>query len=581
VDATGLVVTVFGESGGVEATFDFNGLPAPRELLVACAAGFARLAGPDHPWRAASTCDNGFKAIREFLRHTAASSIPPKTVADLTPAVWAAWRLSRPNTVWGHACSIKTRQWLPEVPGLPAETASACRRRIPQQPPPAEAAYSRQEYDQIKRIAAWTFRTALARIRSNREHLSRWQAGQFPPGSSDFLLGEALDALLRTGDVPRIDANGRTNIDDRYLDVLGGRSAEQIWGRLFLTMPEAYALAVLLVCEQGYNRAVLDEMTVPSTSPGAGDEALDIYRVEIHKRRRPARLRRTSNNLVDDGPGSAGRLMREAIEATEAAREALRQRGEPTDLLLVSRRGSSTRSFGMFHLGAPNQATMRNWVTQAGLVGPDPAHPVWVNLRRLRRTVQVLIRKQPTQNTEQTHESAYVLRDPATREEAEQVAVQGLTDATEHARTLFRMRNLLAAGPDELIDFIDDPEKVRALVDGVLDTGTGACLDFHDSPFTATGQPCAASFLSCLGCRNAVATRRHLPRLAYLHQALDGLRGTLDPIVWDQDWRAHFLRLTVLLQENTSIVERAAAVRGISDADRALVDRLLHGEYAA
>ena len=45
IDETGLVVTVFGESGGVEATFDFGALPGPPELLVACAAGFARLAG--------------------------------------------------------------------------------------------------------------------------------------------------------------------------------------------------------------------------------------------------------------------------------------------------------------------------------------------------------------------------------------------------------------------------------------------------------------------------------------------------------------------------------------------------------
>ena len=144
-----------------------------------------------------------------------------------------------------------------------------------------------------------------------------------------------------------------------------------------------------------------------------------------------------------------------------------------------------------------------------------------------------------------------------------------------------RMRNLLAAGPDDLTDYIDDPDTVRALIDGSLDTATGACLDLHDSPFTGSGRPCAASFLSCLACRNAVATRRHLPRLAYLHQALGGLRCTLDPVVWDQDWRPHFQRLTALLEENTSIPERAAAARGIGDADRELIDRLLRGEYAA
>jgi len=45
-------------------------------------------------------------------------------------------------------------------------------------------------------------------------------------------------------------------------------------------------------------------------------------------------------------------------------------------------------------------------------------------------------------------------------------------------------------------------------------------------------------------CRNAVATRQYLPRLAWLHRALDELRGTLDAAVWQQNWRVHFLRLT-------------------------------------
>ena len=48
-----------------------------------------------------------------------------------------------------------------------------------------------------------------------------------------------------------------------------------------------------------------------------------------------------------------------------------------------------------------------------------------VSLRRLRRTVQVLIRREPAQNSQQVHESAYVLRDPATLPEAEQVTARG------------------------------------------------------------------------------------------------------------------------------------------------------------
>jgi hypothetical protein len=77
-----------------------------------------------------------------------------------------------------------------------------------------------------------------------------------------------------------------------------------------------------------------------------------------------------------------------------------------------------------------------------------------------------------------------------------------------------------------------------------------------------------------------VATRRHLPRLAYLHHELDRLRTAADPAVWDQDWRVHFGRLWALLEHNTTTAERAAAARGISDADRHLIDRLLAGEYA-
>jgi hypothetical protein len=84
------VVTVAGESGGSEAVFDFSALPGPPALLAACAAGFARMAGPDHPWRAAATCDHGYKAIREFLRWAAALDPPPQHRGSRR--VWAPTR---------------------------------------------------------------------------------------------------------------------------------------------------------------------------------------------------------------------------------------------------------------------------------------------------------------------------------------------------------------------------------------------------------------------------------------------------------------------------------------------------------
>ena len=87
-------------------------------------------------------------------------------------------------------------------------------------------------------------------------------------------------------------------------------------------------------------RSVLDGMTVPDDMPGAGEDGLDIYRVPVLKRRRPPRTRHTSANLVDDGPDTSGRLIRQAIEATEPARITLAALGEPTARLLASRRAS-------------------------------------------------------------------------------------------------------------------------------------------------------------------------------------------------------------------------------------------------
>jgi hypothetical protein len=478
LDPAALTVTVPGESGGVEAVFDFSVLPGPRPLLAACAAGFARLAGPDQPWRAAATCTNGYKAIREFLRHAATLDPPPDAPDDITPAVWAGWRLSRPATTHGRGCLLITRQWLPQIPSIPAATAAAAARRIPAGPAPAEAAYTREEFEQIKAAA---FRTALTRIRASREHLRRWHDGEFPrpglreqyrqtrPGSADYLTGEALDTMLRTGDVPLTAAGDRAVIA-RHAKALGGVSPPHTWARLFLTMPEAAALAVLLVCDQGWNRSVLDAMTVPDDMPGAGEDGLDIYRVPVLKRRRPPRARHTSANLVDAGPDTSGRLIRQAIEATEPARLTLAALGEPAGQLLVSRRATPAGKT-MFCLGVPPSDSLRRWAASAGLAGDGgPGH---VSLRRLRRTVQVLIRREPAQNTTQTHEQVYLLRDPATRPEAEQVTAQGLTDAVGHAREVMQMRMLLDAAADRLTDYTGTPQQAQALADGTLDTATG------------------------------------------------------------------------------------------------------------
>ncbi|MDT2006895.1 hypothetical protein FXW78_54630 [Rhodococcus opacus] len=572
LDPTGLIVTVFGESSGVEGTFDFTTLPGSIELRRAFAAALDRKSGPSGTWRSGETCRNGYWALRAFLEYLGTRDDAPSSTAEISPAIWAAWRLSLPNNHTARNRLALLRTVLPLVQGLPADTLTAIDRRIPQSPHPTEIAYSYDRFEQIRSQAAATFNTALVRIRGNREHLRRWYAGEYASGSTDWVIGEALDAILRTGDVPRY--GGRADVLHRHAHVLGGRGADKTWARLFLTGPEAFALAVLLVASEGWNRSVLHRMHVPGHDPAVGDDEFDIQLVEIHKRRRPVRLRYTSNNLVDTGPDSPGRLMRHAIEATELARQTLELLGRPTGQLLVSRRTGTPDD--PFCLGIPGPSVVARWSIDAGLSTPKGT-PLRVSLRRIRRTVQVLIRKQPAQNTEETHDSVYMLRDPASRAEAQQTIAQGLTDALDHAHTVVKMRIMLGDNANELIELSDDPDLARAIQRGDMDTATTACADFFDSPFTdEPGQPCTASFLWCLRCENAIVTRRHLPRLVYLHRGLNELRGTVDQAVWDQDWREHFHRLHLLLAEHTTTTEQAVALRAISDTDRTLIDRLLH-----
>jgi hypothetical protein len=368
----------------------------------------------------------------------------------ITPAMWSQWCLSLPDRRAARNRLRQVRVLLAEVKGLRADTLGAVRRRVPTGSRPAEAAYSYQEYTRIRADAAAVFNTALVRIRANLEHLRRWHAGDFPDGGTEWLIGEALDCLARTGDVPRRGESSR-NIPGRYLATLGGGSPEVTWGRLYLSRAEAAAAAVLLVASEAWNRSVLDRMRVPEHDPAVGDD-IDIHTVEINKRRRPVRLRYTTANLVDAGPGSPGRLMAQVIEATEMARQILRLLGEPTERLLVWRRAN--RTAGPFGFGAPeNQGSGKR------RTGDLTA----VSLRRLRRTVQVLVRREPAQNSQDTHDSVYVLRDPAARADAQQTIARGLGEAVTHARTIVKMRMVLGDDAGRLIELADDPELAKAI----------------------------------------------------------------------------------------------------------------------
>ncbi|MGH3157239.1 MAG: hypothetical protein ACRDNF_11775 [Streptosporangiaceae bacterium] len=583
LDDSGLVVTVFAESGdAVETVADFSGLPGSIGLRRELAAAFDRRSGPGGGWRAAATCELRFAAARSFLAYCASLDHPPETVAEISAGLWNTWRIGLGTGPGAHNTHLAVRRLLSAADGLPAGTLQALTRKVGK---PAQASvvasYSREEYEQIRSAAAVIFNTALVRVRASLGHLRRWQAGEFAAGSGEHRLGKILEVLSRTGEVPgyRYQRRARTKVvlTDADARLLGGRDAQATWQRLFLDSTEIFALTVLLIASEGWNVSVIDRMTVPGYDPAAADPDVTIHRMEIYKRRRPPARRYSSSNLLDAGPGTAGRLMSQAIEATGPARAALAALGCPSDRLLASHRTRRHRSDeGWFRLGVPVAFAQ----TRPG--GPDgmelrqpDGRPLRVSLQRLRRTVQVLIRREPAQNSPATHEQIYIGRDTATIAASRATITEGLTGALGHAQSLAAMRARF--DDDTIAGFTGDQTGEQAVTAGRCDTVLGACLDFHAGPFGEPGHPCRVSFLLCLACPNAVATRRHLPRQVHLHRCLDELRGQLDPAAWTADWAGHFARLCALLDDNTTPAMREAARHEVTEADRQLIGSLLRG----
>ena len=549
LDGGGVIVVHVSEKGDQRALYDFSRLPVPAALQRSLAALFARQAGPAGPWRSIASSREAWRLLGSFARWLSALEPPPGDVDQISPAVWNQWRVSRASNVMGDRQVSKVGALLRLDSRLPAGTREATLKRVARRAA-AESAYTPEQFERIRQAAAASFRSAWQRVSDNRRHLEAWRSGQFTEGTRDWLLGHALDHLARTGDVPVYirESDGTRQVSGPVMAVLGGSRAEFTWQRLYLSVTEVVSLAALMVISYGWNSTPVAELAVPEVLPGTASGEPVTYRVELEKRRRRQPHRYETRNLADWGPNAPGRLITRAIEATGPARDLLAAHGAPASRLLA------------WHVATPLLVADRTALIRLGFA--DSEIRTWkvatgepeLNLRRLRRTVTVLHRREPAQHSQDVHDSVYVLRDPAAREQAAPV----IADALAHAQAVVEAR----------ISHNDRPSQD--------DTATANCEDYTHSPFSPHGAPCRASFLLCLACPNAVITPRHLPRLAYLHQALDALRAVLPAGTWDHDWREHHARLAHLKDSAFTPAEWTDALQAVSGADRAVIDALLH-----
>ncbi|MEU2770879.1 hypothetical protein ABZ628_29660 [Streptomyces diastaticus] len=420
-----------------------------------------------------------------------------------------------------------------------------------------ERALAPDEFQEVRAAARKIFRSAHLRIQANTAHLHQWRAGGFEPQSRDWLVGEALNTLARTGYVPHIlRKNGAKRTIRKYVTALGGDSAQWTWMRLFLSRTEAYALSVLLVMEFGLNATVVSNMRTPRTTSDSGSGEFPTYRMELEKPRRGAGRYFESRNVTDSGADAPGRLITQALEATSHARSFVTAADASLDLLLVWRNSQpgprNLSPVTPFSIGLTKNAA-DCWLNETGLTGAP--------LRRTRKTVNALHRREPGQNSQETHDSVYVLPEPQVQEASVPIIAEGAESALAHAQQVVLRAQLVVSAEA-----------------GGQETPTVDCSDYENSPFSAPGMGCSASFLMCTACPNARIHPQHHPRLAYLHRSISSLRSVLGDEIWVDEWGSAFMRLEDLKVRLGDAVWTDAVARVSSD-DKDVVSRLLEGKY--
>jgi len=557
VGERGAVVVRHSNREGRVREYDFSQLPAAGPMQASLAALFAARCTPGR-WAVHATSAGAWLLLRQFAEFLARQQRPPRDLDELTPALVRQWRESLPVAAGGYRAWRSVSGLLRDDARLqagPVADELARRRKLP---PSKVQSYTEAEFDQFTAAARRRFRAALRRVSDNALHLQQWREGAFAGGTRDWALGEGLDVLARTGDLPRYHGTGR--VKNKYISAFGGQSGAVTWQRLFLTGEEATALGVLLLAEFGWNLSVIATLEVPRAEPDQGDDGRPTYRVPLVKPRRGPGRHRETRNVTDDGAGSPGRLITQALQATRFARAIVEELAPGTGRLIAWRtaRPGQMRTdldrrppVSLFCLGVrSNNATA--WARAEGLSGSP--------FLRGRRTVVALDRREPAQHSRGTHDRHYVLPDGRVRAAAVEVIAAGAEDAAGRARKAAlaaRLRDRPAPGDAE--------------------TATADCSDPGGSPWPSPDGGCGASFLACLACPNARVHPGHHPRLAYLHEALGSLRSVLTPAAWAADWRDACERLEDL-RDRVGGGPWAEGLARVTSDDREIVTRLLTGD---
>ncbi|MFJ8630946.1 hypothetical protein [Streptomyces sp. NPDC093568] len=599
---SGTAVRVIEQSGARSRVFDFADIHDRKGRRVVIAVGLQRWLASAFAARTSNRSGvtrlgaaEGIYAVLSWLARFFAAQSPPvlgpgDVTADHVRALWTHMEGRNNATQRDHLYRLRLL-WRDDDQ-LSDETRAA----LYEQPLPEVTdivdvpAYDDAGMQRIMTALRHDIRVARDRVRTGQDLLARYRAGRVQPEDPDHRLVSLLDAFDRTGDIPRT-ASGWPVLAVRQA---GGVREIARW--LCLNSQELTAFCLLLTALTAENFGTVAAWPAAHYRPDAGIEGIPgVALVESSKPRRgPEREHMVTP--VEDVPEDLAALLVNGDPEPRLFRSPLRvyqllleltqvaRRHCGHDLALAGFRATGASREGRWTRGADAKNIAR-WSARHGFPTKEPTmegvEPV--EARRLRQT-GIERKRRPVAHSRSTMNDHYLARSKAVVAQSRTVVADALRAQVATARERRSVPVLPASLVARAASDLDgaareadlDPKVLQRLVTGEQDTVLTGCIDHLNSPTTEPGEPCAESFLACLGCENARALPHQLPlQIAALDQ-LNLLRAHVDPATWKARHAVHQERLEDLVGQYRES-EQDKARRDLTEPQAQMINELMSG----
>ncbi|WP_369035482.1 hypothetical protein [Streptomyces adonidis] len=577
--------------------------PTLRDALV---AAFVKRTAPGAGLTSVDSFEKVHRSVVLFDRYLATLPWPPRELSQVTPEHFDGFFDSRQHIAYAANELADLRQVLNKADGVSEALAGRLAGWMPKRPlGEPKQSYSREEFKRIGDATRSVLRTAAKRIRDNRVTLQQFRSGELVAGADRRLARrlELLDWADRFADVPRKPKFSSWSAGEAFpLPWVQkyGSVREHVSG-LHLTAEETTAGAVLLAVMTGENPEVILK------SPAAHHRA-DGYTggpgTAIVDLRKPRRGRRAYMNLaltevpdwisIPEKPEDLS--TRDELHTPFGLYVLLHELTARSRALTGGNRllvgycaaGGGGVGRGLRPISEGSGPVSR--LGQAlGLMRDEPdeeGNPVPLALRLdLLRLTYIELHQTSVAQTKDTAARTYLLRNRGNVAEYQKVVAAALDGEVDKARAR-RFVTVMSVEDVERARAVPetvaaeqglDPQTLKRMLAGELDTVMAACTGNTSGPHAPPGQPCQASFMLCLECECARSLPRHLPVQVLIYHRLAERREQMDALQWANRFAGPYARLGDLLSEHDDMAVHDAR-RDATDADRSLAERFLNRE---